>query len=163
MKTSDLDAEQLNTLLGDGHDDAGREAVVADLAHLLADMRANGGGRDEPMREIFARLGDRWSVLILILLKTTPLRHAALRRLIAATSAEGAISQRMLTLRLRGLERDGLVARTIEPSVPPRVTYALTDLGRDLFSRIDALMDWVRGHNAHIRAARDRFDTAAID
>src|ERR1700749_2635982 len=79
-----------------------------------------------PVREILARVGDKWSVLIVMLLSEGPKRVSQLRR-----SSDG-ISQRMLTLTLRGLERDGLVTRTVFPTAPPRVDYALTELGQSL-------------------------------
>jgi DNA-binding HxlR family transcriptional regulator len=72
----------------------------------------------------------------------------------------GGVSQRMLTLTLRGLERDGLVSRTVYPTVPPRVDYALTPLGRSLIGPIRALSDWAFAHQAEIVAARERFDEA---
>ncbi|MFZ0609600.1 MAG: helix-turn-helix domain-containing protein, partial [Xanthobacteraceae bacterium] len=96
--------------------------------HLPADCRA--------ISDILARVGDKWSVLVVTRLGPGSLRFNELRRAI------GGISQRMLTLTLRGLERDGLVTRTVTPSVPPRVDYALTALGRDLLQPVSALGDW---------------------
>lgn len=132
---------------------------VPELVVLAAQMAEYGHDRDDPMREIFARLGDRWSMLILLVLRTGTYRHAALKRLIGELGAEGKISQRMLTLRLRGLERDGLVAHFERPSKAPHVDYALTDLGRALLVEIDRLMGWIRAHDAAIREARRAFDT----
>ena len=86
--------------------------------HLPADCRA--------VSDVLARIGDKWSVLVVSRLGDGPLRFSELRRSI------GGISQRMLTLTLRGLERDGLITRTVFPTIPPRVDYALTPLGRDL-------------------------------
>jgi DNA-binding HxlR family transcriptional regulator len=80
-------------------------------------------------------LGDRWSSLIMHLLSGGMLRHVELRRLICAVSAEHDISQRLFTLKLKVLERDGLVARTVTVDVPPRVEYALTDLGGAAYDR----------------------------
>jgi DNA-binding HxlR family transcriptional regulator len=134
--------------------------MAAKLGHMVTDMARTGGDRGDPMREVFARVGDRWSLLLMLVLRTGRLRHAILRRLVGAVSAEGAISQRMLTLRLRGLERDGLIARSITPSVPPRVDYTLTPLGLDLLIEVERLMDWVRTHNLAIRTARAAFDAA---
>ena len=84
---------------------------------------------------MLARVGDKWSVLVVTRLGDGPLRFNELRRSI------GGISQRMLTLTLRGLERDGLVTRTVFPTIPPRVDYALTALGRDLLQPVSALGD----------------------
>ena len=144
-------------------DPAERARIVAALGALIHDMALTGRDRSDPMREIFARLGDRWSVLLLLLLRLGDFRHAGLRRAVCAVSAEGAISQRMLTLRLRSLERDGLLLRTITPSIPPRVDYAITPLGLSLLDQLDQLMAWVRTANAEIRANRKRFDAAEGD
>lgn len=103
-------------------------------------------------REILARIGDKWSVLIVMLLGEGPLRFNEIRRMV------GGISQRMLTLTLRGLERDGLVSRTVVPSSPPRVTYALTPLGHSLSRPVKALGAWARANQADVEAARVAFD-----
>lgn len=103
-------------------------------------------------REVLNRVGDKWSVLIVGLLGDGTKRFSELRRAI-----EG-ISQRMLTLTLRGLERDGLVTRTVFPTVPPRVDYALTPLGQTLLEPVRALGAWAEEHRAEIQAARDAFD-----
>lgn len=103
---------------------------------------------------ILGRIGDKWSVLIIHRLGAGPKRFNELKRMI------GGISQRMLTLTLRNLERDGLVSRTVTPTVPPRVDYALTDLGRDLLIPISALSDWAIRHQPCILTARARFDAA---
>jgi len=133
---------------------------VPGLAALAEAMARDGNQRDDPMREIFARLGDRWSMLILLVLRTGTYRHAALKRLIGTLGAEGGISQRMLTLRLRGLERDGLVRQTQLPSKAPHVEYDLTPLGHELLAQVDGLMEWIRGRGAEIHAAREAFDAA---
>ena len=133
------------------------------LIELIRGMAANGHAPDDPMREIFARLGDKWSMLLLLLLRAGPFRHATLRKLVTIIESDARISQRMFTLRLRSLERDGLVMRTITPVVPPRVTYALTELGEELMVRVDALMLWIGAHGTRIRAAREAFDVAAAE
>ena len=102
--------------------------------------------------QVLARIGEKWSVLIIIMLAERPHRFSELRRAI------GGISQRMLTLSLRGLERDGLVKRTVFPVVPPRVEYELTALGRSLQAPVSALGDWARNHLVEIDAARESFD-----
>lgn len=103
---------------------------------------------------ILSRIGDKWSVLIVQRLGEGPRRFNEIKRII------GGISQRMLTLTLRNLERDGLVSRTVTPTVPPRVDYALTDLGRDLLIPVSALGAWAIQHTPCIEAARARFDAS---
>src|SRR5262245_40131082 len=103
---------------------------------------------------ILSRIGDKWSVLIISRLGEGPRRFNEIKRMI------GGISQRMLTLTLRNLERDGLVSRTVTPTVPPRVDYELTSLGRDLLIPISALGAWAIEHTPCIEAARARFDGA---
>ena len=107
--------------------------------------------------EILARIGDKWTVLVVELLRDGPMRFSALRRAI------GVISQRMLTLTLRGLERDGLVTRTVHPTVPPRVEYELTTRGRTLGEPLCALAEWVRTHLPAIEQAQKRFDAEHVD
>jgi DNA-binding HxlR family transcriptional regulator len=107
------------------------------------------------VREVLNRVGDKWSVLVIRMLGDGPIRFNDLRR-----SIEG-ISQRMLTLTVRGLERDGLVTRTLFPTIPPRVEYALTPLGRTLLEPVAALAQWADRNRTRIQAARDRFDKAS--
>jgi DNA-binding HxlR family transcriptional regulator len=102
--------------------------------------------------DVLARVGDKWSVLVVTRLGAGPVRFNELRRSI------GGISQRMLTLTLRGLERDGLVTRTVFPTIPPRVDYALTPLGRDLLTPVSALGEWATRNQVKIARARERFD-----
>jgi DNA-binding HxlR family transcriptional regulator len=104
------------------------------------------------VREVLKLVGDKWSVLIVGVLGKGSLRFSELKRRI-----EG-ISQRMLTLTLRGLERDGLLTRTVTPSIPPRVDYELTTLGLTLLDPVHALAKWSEQHRESIQAARDRFD-----
>src|SRR5262245_44118511 len=101
---------------------------------------------------ILARVGDKWSVFVIMMLGDGPKRFNELKRMI------NGISQRMLTLTLRGLERDGLVTRTIFPTIPPRVDYELTDLGRGLARPVEALGMWAKEHQQQIETARTRFD-----
>jgi DNA-binding HxlR family transcriptional regulator len=101
---------------------------------------------------VLNRVGDKWSVFIVGVLGHGPKRFNELRR-----SIEG-ISQRMLTLTLRGLERDGLVRRTITPSIPPRVDYELTKLGQTLLDPVQALARWAEKNRHEIHAARARYD-----
>ena len=104
------------------------------------------------VRDVLNRVGDKWSVLVIRTLGAGPLRFNALRR-----AVEG-ISQRMLTLTLRGLERDGLVHREVHPTVPPQVEYSLTALGETLLGTIQALAEWAYAHRMDIQEARARFD-----
>ena len=113
-------------------------------AHLPADCRA--------VSQILSRIGDKWSVLVIMALSQGPQRFTELRDKI------GGISQKMLTTTLRGLERDGLVTRSIFPTIPPRADYALTDLGRDLTMPVIALGEWARRNQGRIEAARVVFD-----
>ena len=101
---------------------------------------------------VLSRVGDKWSVFVIMNLSDGPKRFNELKRMI------NGISQRMLTLTLRGLERDGLVTRTIFPTIPPRVDYELTDLGRGLQQPVKALGQWAMDHLMQIEAARTRFD-----
>jgi DNA-binding HxlR family transcriptional regulator len=104
------------------------------------------------VREVLHRVGDKWSVLIVDLLGDGAMRFSDLRR-----SVEG-ISQRMLTLTLRGLERDGLITRTVFPEIPPRVEYELTRLGKTLLEPIQGLAEWAEKNRTSIQDARDKFD-----
>lgn len=109
------------------------------------------------VRDVLHRVGDKWSVLVVSMLRERPLRFSELRRTIDG------ISQRMLTLTLRGLERDGLVVRTVTPTVPARVDYELTALGRTLLDPVLALAAWAEGHRREIALARARFDGKSRD
>ncbi|GJD99913.1 winged helix-turn-helix transcriptional regulator [Methylobacterium isbiliense] len=104
---------------------------------------------------VLSRIGDKWSVLVIMLLRRQPQRFNELKRGI------GNISQRMLTLTLRNLERDGLVSRTVTPSIPPRVDYALTQLGHSLAEPVQALGAWAFDHLDLIDAAQTRYDASA--
>lgn len=105
--------------------------------------------------EVLSRVGDKWTVLVVSTLGDGPKRFNELRR------ALGSISQRMLTLTLRALERDGLVTRTVFPTIPPRVDYELTKLGRSLLEPVSMLGSWARANRPTIQEARRRFDGAA--
>ena len=105
--------------------------------------------------DILSRIGDKWSIQVVVQLGSGPRRFNELRRII------GDISQRMLTLTLRGLERDGLVRRTVYPTIPPRVEYELTELGCSLLMTVRALGDWAKRHHDQIIEARRRFDETA--
>ncbi len=106
---------------------------------------------------VLARVGDKWTVLIVMLLKEGPRRFNEIKRMV------GGISQRMLTLTLKGLERDGMVKRTMFPTIPPRVDYELTDLGHSLSEPVEALGLWAQTHMPEIDAARSAFDARKTD
>src|SRR5215469_13521601 len=105
-----------------------RTSMLPRNRYVTGDCRA--------VSEVLERVGDKWSVLVVVTLGDGPKRFSEIRRAIAN------ISQRMLTLTLRGLERDGLVTRTVFPTIPPRVDYELTALGRDLLVPVSALGEW---------------------
>jgi DNA-binding HxlR family transcriptional regulator len=108
---------------------------------------------DCPVRSILDRVGDKWTTLVISNLAVGgPLRFSELKRQM------GGISQRMLTETLRGLERDGVLFRTVYPTIPPKVEYTLTELGLSLVSPIQALVGWALDHRSEIVTARSRFD-----
>lgn len=115
--------------------------------HLPGDCR--------PVGEILARVGDKWTVLVVTRLGSGSMRFSELRRQLFG------ISQKMLTTTLRGLERDGFVTRTVTPTIPPRVDYELTDLGRDLLIPVSELGQWAIRNKERVEAARTQFDGAA--
>ena len=105
-----------------------------------------------PVRTVLDKIGDKWSVLILLLLKDQKvLRFNEMNKMI------GDISQKMLTVTLRSLEADGLVKRTIYPIIPPKVEYELTAMGEDLCPYIDQLADWANRNMGEIRQSRENF------
>ena len=121
-------------------------AVAASTApHLPGECLAVGS--------ILSRIGDKWTVLVVMMLADGPRRFNELKRAI------GGVSQRMLTLTLRGLERDGMVTRTMHPTIPPKVEYELTPLGQSLRVPIDQLGNWAFEHLACINASRAEFDS----
>jgi DNA-binding HxlR family transcriptional regulator len=111
----------------------------------------------EIIRDTFAKIADKWSLLILGMLDDAPLRFTVLR-----DSVPG-ISHRMLTLTLRNLERDGLVSRTVFAAVPPKVEYAVTDLGRTAIPAVTALAKWALEHSAEIQGNRSLFDDRLLE
>jgi DNA-binding HxlR family transcriptional regulator len=110
---------------------------------------------DCEVRQILDRVADKWSLLAIALLEQRTLRFSELQRRIDG------ISQRMLTVTLRQLERDGLVRRTVYPVVPPRVEYSLTPLGATLHATIQSLVTWTEEHQPEIAAARSAYDARA--
>ena len=118
-------------------------------------MDASAYAKNCPSRQILDRIGDTWSVLVVMMLADGPQRYTALSRRI-----EG-VSPKMLTQTLRGLERDGMVSRTVFATVPVRVDYELTELGRTLTAPIAALEAWARDHISDVVAAREEYDRRA--
>ena len=104
------------------------------------------------LSSILARVGEKWTVLIVVLLGDGPKRFNEIKRMV------GGISQRMLTFTLRGLERDGLVTRTVFPTTPQRVDYELTPLGGTLWEAVEPLSSWARAHASEILTSREQFD-----
>ncbi len=120
-------------------------------------MRVTKGPSDElhpcPVRGVLDQVGDKWSVLVVLeLAKENPLRFSELKRRVKG------ISQRMLTVTLRDLERNGVLTRTMYPSIPPKVEYALTPLGDSLVAPIRNLVDWAEDRRSEIITARKQFD-----
>src|SRR5882724_11009961 len=115
--------------------------------HVPEDCRA--------VSEVLSRVGDKWTILVVSELGNGPKRFNEIRRSL------GSISQRMLTLTLCGLERDGFVTRTVFPTVPPRVDYELTKLGRSLLKPVSGIGLWARQNRTAIDAARRRYDAGA--
>ena len=116
------------------------------------DARQCGTSEAHDVRQTLDRIGDKWSLLVIGMLGSGPMRFMELRRQI------GSISQRMLTLTLRHLERDGLVQRTVYPTIPPKVEYRLTALGETLLESIKAIVRWTLEHREEIADARARYD-----
>lgn len=114
--------------------------------HATANCRA--------IADVLARIGDKWTVYIVKLLSDGPMRFNQVRREVPA------ISQRMLSLTLRGLERDGLVKRTVTPSIPPRVDYELTPMGITLIEPVKAVAAWAIAHRDYVESSRAKYDLA---
>ncbi len=124
----------------------------------MTDLPANFHSTEcRKVSRVLARIGDKWSVLIVMLLSGGPRRFNEMKRMIDG------ISQRMLTLTLRGLERDGLVTRTVYPTIPPRVDYELTPLGRSLREPVVALGGWAQANIDAIDAAQADFDKRCVE
>lgn len=110
------------------------------------------------LRELLAKVGDKWSILIIVVISKAPEERARFSELLKSIHG---ISQRMLTSTLRNLERDGFLTREVFPEVPPRVEYQLTSLGRSLLVPMQGLVSWVGANWPAIKKARDRFDSSS--
>ncbi len=108
-----------------------------------------------PMVEVLGRVSAKWNISILVAVSEGPVRFTELERALVG------ISRRMLTLNLRNLERDGLVVRTVYPTVPPKVEYEATAMARELYGSLLALTSWAERHRADVTLARTRYDAAA--
>ena len=137
--------------------DIAQECKNLSLSHIdvTAPPESHNSSACRQVTPVLNRVGDKWSMQIVMRLSGGSRRFSELKRAIDG------ISQRMLTLSLRGLERDGLVTRTVTPTIPPRVDYELTELGVSLREPVKALGDWAIAHIACIRAAQEEFDAAA--
>lgn len=145
---------QEGTLVSDRHTDVPVIAPIAPQLKPLADVAPDDSNSCQTVNQVLARIGDKWSMQVVMSLGRGPLRFNELRRRIDG------ISQRMLTRTLRGLERDGLVSRKVTPTVPPRVDYALTTMGTSLRDPVMALGGWAIEHRHAIAMARSVFDEA---
>jgi DNA-binding HxlR family transcriptional regulator len=130
----------------------GHTGVTVQVSRAAEAEVAPGGIDACPVRDVIERVGDKWSVLLVVQLREGPRRFSELLR-----TTEG-VSRRMLTRTLRLLERDGLVSRTVHPTTPPQVEYDLTPLGHALAGPLDALTDWAYRHRDDVQAARTAFD-----
>jgi len=130
----------------------GQSPVSACDAGEASEPRAVGQPTTCRAREVLQRVGDKWSMLVIDLLGQGTMRFTELHR------AVDGITARMLTVTLRGLERDGIVTRTIHPVIPPRVDYTLTPMGRTLLDAIGQLVSWADDHLPEIEAARAAYD-----
>jgi DNA-binding HxlR family transcriptional regulator len=143
METASTPTQE-GTFSSAGHTDV--PGIEGPYEHSASGCRA--------VNDILARVGDKWTMQVVMSLSAGPVRFNALRRAIDG------ISQRMLTRTLRGLERDGLVERAVTPSVPPRVDYSLTPLGASLRDPVRVLGTWAMTNKEQVDAARSRFDAA---
>jgi DNA-binding HxlR family transcriptional regulator len=135
-------------------DDAGmlEEGTLPRVTHIGVPEPVDATNTTCQLRDILDRVGDKWSVLVMALLGAGPRRYSELQHAIDG------ISQRMLTLTLRSLERDGLVTRTVTPTSPPRVDYALTQVGETLSVEVSSLMRWAEQHREYVGKSRLRYD-----
>lgn len=148
-----MDSAQERKNLSLGHSDVTAPAYGA-RSVTPREQAAIHGPVCRSVAPVLNRVGDKWSMLIVMLLSDGPKRFMELKRAIDG------ISQRMLTLSLRNLERDGLITRTVTPTIPPRVDYELTELGISLREPVQGLGAWAMAHIDCIRAAQERYDAA---
>lgn len=135
----------------------------AGVVQLAAQMQRSGNDSKTPVRATLIALGDRWSTLIIVVLRTGTWRYAELQRILSRLAFEERISRRVLTQKLRSLERDGFVFRYSSGRAPPKVSYGLTPLGQGLGQEISQLIEWIDSRSDEILAARSAFDMARSD
>lgn len=126
-----------------------------DLKLVEIDYAAEGAENCKALGQILDRIGDKWTIMVVGVLSHGPMRFNALQRAVPG------VSHRMLTMTLRGLERDGLVERTSFPTIPPRVDYELTARGKSLQDPLKVLASWVRSQQAGIEASQRHYDQQA--
>ncbi|WP_372731406.1 winged helix-turn-helix transcriptional regulator [Novosphingobium sp.] len=119
------------------------ETQRAALRRLAEEIREGGPALHDHVRAVFGLLGDKWAILILLVLQAGPLRHAELRRALDAMFLRERISQRILTLKLRALERLHMIERHVTEAALPRVDYALTPVGVQMTLRVRGIIDWI--------------------
>lgn len=129
-----------------------QDGTLSTLSHLNGTERGSVFASDCPTRQLLDRIGDKWSVLILLLLGDEDMRFNGLKRRI------GGVSQKMLSQTLRSLERDGLVTRDVEPSMPVRVKYGITSLGRELLAALRFMIDWAEVRMSDVLSAQRSYD-----
>ncbi|MFE4593869.1 winged helix-turn-helix transcriptional regulator [Streptomyces laurentii] len=127
------------------------------MSHSRVDVAERIDNEACPLTEVLERVAGKWSIGILVAAAQGPVRFTELERAIAG------ISRRMLTLNLRRLERDGLLVRTVYPTVPPKVEYTLTPMARELHASLSGLVGWAERHRADITTARAVYDAAPVD
>jgi DNA-binding HxlR family transcriptional regulator len=145
--------------LDDGQMDCARHKFFTYISAQLVRFEST---RDNPFVSVVDHVGNYWRNWLLMIVRTGPYRPSTIRRLLAALDPSHPISQRMLTLNLRLLERDGLIGRSVLDSERKHVEYSLTPLGRDLSDRIMALIGWINDHSDEIGRARASFDSRNI-
>lgn len=128
------------------------------IAQLANNMSAYGADKSDPIRELMALLGDKWTTLILLVLDGGSFGSSDLQKTITVLAVEDKISRRMLTLKLRALERNGMVLRTTSDDIPPRVDYELTPMGKEFTQKARETILWIREHFDAITLARQQFD-----
>lgn len=152
--------EKIAAVASEDAGESNKAARVSSLQKLAQRHSTYGTSRSAPVREVLHLVGDKWTSLILGVLDAGPCRYSALRQLVSLLSHESFISQRVLTVKLRLMERNGLVIRRSWPSVPPRVEYQLSPLGKSLTQKIEDLLQWAEKNFQAIQQARASFDSA---
>lgn len=125
------------------------------LKSVVKDKAVCKSEEKKDLRELLTKIGDKWSILLIVVLSRSPKKTARFSELLKSVDN---ISQRMLTTTLRNLERDGFITRKIYPEIPPRVEYSLTTLGEGLLIPMECLVEWILGNRLAIRKAREFYD-----